>query len=140
MYTDYITTFFLQLQNILRKAQKLLGKSKKLDKALANIKESILLKWQKIDINLIYFSILSSIILCSMQKISCWTLNTLRNSISHCLEHLAMKHAVLPLKQNGSWTRILKSCTRDRREDTLNQSKEKKLTACVHEHSVQKSH
>lgn len=46
---------------------------------------------------------------------------------SHRFEHLAMKQAVLPLKHNECWTGILKSCTVDRREDTLSQSKEKKM-------------
>lgn len=70
MYAYCIRTFFLQLQNILLKAQKLLGKSKKLEKAVENIKDNIVVKWQKQDINLIYFSILSPIIMCSIPKIS----------------------------------------------------------------------
>lgn len=67
----------------------------------------------------------------------CRTLSSLTNSISHCFEHLAMNHALLLLKQNGCWRGILKSCTGNRREDTLKQSKEEKIPACVHEHSVQ---
>lgn len=124
------------MQNISLKAQKLLGKSNKWDKALANIREHCPeMAENRHELGMFFYSQSYHYVFHTENEL-CQTLNTLTNSISHCFEHLAMKHAALPLKQNGCWTGILKSCTGDRREDNLNQSKEKKITACVHKHSV----